>query len=92
MFRDGPNITQSEPLESGMLDMLNAAELRRLAMECAGRAGGADCAPDERARLLTMREALLDLAANADWLAGRPIMDAARQSASATQQEASARC
>jgi hypothetical protein len=39
-----------------------------------------------------MREALLDLAANADWLAGRPIMDAARQSASATQQEASARC
>ena len=67
-----------------MPDMLNAAELRRLAMECAARAGGADCAPDERTRLLTMREALLDLAANADWLAGRPIIDTGRQAA--TQQ------
>jgi hypothetical protein len=58
-----------------MPDMLNAAELRRLAMECAARAGDADCSPDERTRLLKMREALLDLAVNADWLAGRPITD-----------------
>ena len=77
-------MTESETLEVGMPDMLNAAELRRLAMECSARAGGADCTRDERARLLTMREALLDLAVNADWLAGRPIMDTGRQAA--TQQ------
>jgi hypothetical protein len=62
-----------------MPDMLNAAELRRLAMECAARAGHADCSPDERNRLLKMREGLLDLAVNADWLAGRPIIDTTRQ-------------
>jgi hypothetical protein len=84
MFREGANMIQSQTLEVGMPDMLNAAELRRLAMECASRAAGADCAPDERARLLTMREALLDLAVNADWLAGRPTIDTGRQAA--TQQ------
>jgi hypothetical protein len=62
-----------------MPDTLNAAELRRLAMECAARADHFDCDPDERTRLLTMREALLDLAMNADWLAGRLTMDAMRQ-------------
>jgi hypothetical protein len=52
-----------------MPDLLNAVELRRLAMECAVRAG--DVEPAERERLLTMRESLLALAENADWLAGR---------------------
>jgi hypothetical protein len=66
-----------------MPDMLNSAELRRLAMECAARAGHAECDPDERIRLLKMREALLDLAVNADWLAGRPTIDTMRQPAAA---------
>lgn len=54
-----------------MPDLLNAAELRRLAMQCSARAEHADCSASERERLLKMREALLDLAQNADWLAGR---------------------
>lgn len=55
-----------------MRDTLNAAELRRWAMRCAARASDDDCADDERARLLTIREALLSLAVDADWLVGRP--------------------
>ena len=55
-----------------MPDTLNAAELRRLAMECAAMADAAECAAEERERLLTMRESLLALADNADWLAGKP--------------------
>ena len=55
-----------------MPDTLNAAELRRLAMECAAMADADGCPADERARLLTMRESLLALADNADWLAGKP--------------------
>jgi hypothetical protein len=78
-----PKIVASEPQEVSVPDMLNAAELRRLAMECAARAGRADCAPDERTRLLKMRKALLDLAVNADWLAGRPTIDTMRQPAAA---------
>lgn len=54
-----------------MPDMLNAAELRRLAMRCSARAEEENCTTTERERLLKMREALLDLAQNADWLAGR---------------------
>ncbi|MCK9914543.1 hypothetical protein MXD81_35835 [Microbacteriaceae bacterium K1510] len=54
-----------------MPDMLNAAELRRLAMQCSARAEHENCSTTERERLLKMREALLDLAQNADWLAGR---------------------
>jgi len=54
-----------------MLDTLNAAELRRWAMQCAVEADDESCAAEERTRLLTMRESLLALAENADWLAGR---------------------
>ena len=54
-----------------MPDTLNAAELRRWAMECGAKANRADCGDDERSRLLKMREALLSLAENADWLAGK---------------------
>lgn len=54
-----------------MPDTLNAAELRRLAMECAAMADADGCPADERERLLTMRESLLALADNADWLAGK---------------------
>jgi hypothetical protein len=55
-----------------MRDTLNAAELRRRAMRCSARASDSDCMADERDRLLTIREALLSLADNADWLIGRP--------------------
>jgi len=54
-----------------MPDLFNAAELRRLAMQCAARAERANCTTTEREQLMKMREALLDLAQNADWLAGR---------------------
>jgi hypothetical protein len=63
-----------------MPDTLNAAELRRLAMECAAMADANGCAAEERERLLTMRESLLALAENADWLEGKaaspPVADA----------------
>jgi hypothetical protein len=53
-----------------MPDTLNAAEMRRLAMRCAVRASEPDCGADDRERLLRMREGLLEVAANADWLSG----------------------
>lgn len=54
-----------------MPDTLNAAEMRRLAMQCAARAAQSGLSADERERMLRMREGLLEVAANADWLAGR---------------------
>jgi predicted metal-dependent enzyme (double-stranded beta helix superfamily) len=54
-----------------MPDTLNAAELRRWAMECGARAYIAGCTADESTRLLKMRESLLALAENADWLNGK---------------------
>lgn len=54
-----------------MPDTLNAAEMRRLAMECAARASEPDCGTSERERMIRMREGLLEVAANADWLSGR---------------------
>lgn len=60
-----------------MVDTFNAAELRRWAMECGARADAANCTTEERDRLLTMRESLLALADDADWLAGKPVRTAA---------------
>lgn len=54
-----------------MPDTLNAVEMRRLAMQCAARAYDSTCQPEERERMLRMRESLLALAVNADWLDGR---------------------
>jgi hypothetical protein len=48
-----------------------APTLRRWAMECAAKADDPSIKPDERKRLLKMREALLDLANAQDWLDGR---------------------
>ena len=45
-----------------------APTLRRWAMECAAKADDPSITPDERKRLLKMREALLDLANTQDWL------------------------
>ncbi|MEJ2377158.1 MAG: hypothetical protein P8Y53_03715 [Pseudolabrys sp.] len=53
-----------------MPDTLNAAALRRGAMQCAAKADDKGVSAQERERYLTMREALLVLADNADWLAG----------------------
>jgi len=44
-------------------------DLRRWAMQCAARAQSA-ASPFERNRLLSMRDSLLHLADNEDWLAG----------------------
>jgi len=54
-----------------MPDTLDAADLRRWAMQCSAEAESDGCSVEERSRLLKMREALLDLAENADWLAGK---------------------
>lgn len=54
-----------------MHDTLNAASLRRLAMECAAKASRQDCNSEERDRLEKMRESLLALAIDADWLDGK---------------------
>jgi len=54
-----------------MTDTLNAAEMRRLAMQCAARAQDSSVSEEERLRLMRMREGLLEIAASADWLAGR---------------------
>jgi hypothetical protein len=54
-----------------MPNTLNAAEMRRLAMQCAARASEIGLSLAERERMLRMREGLLEVAANADWLAGR---------------------
>jgi hypothetical protein len=52
-----------------MPDTLNATELRRWAAQCADRAQTLRC-EEERERLRRMREAILTLAKDADWLAG----------------------
>ncbi len=54
-----------------MPDTLDAAALRRLAMQCGAEADANCCSAEERGRLLKMREALLHLAENADWLDGK---------------------
>jgi hypothetical protein len=60
-----------------MPNTLNAAEMRRLAMQCAARASQFGVSADERDRMLRMREGLLEVAASADWLAGRWVAAAA---------------
>jgi hypothetical protein len=54
-----------------MPDTLNAAELRRWAMQCGAEAETNGCSAEKRSRLLKMREALLALAESADWLDGK---------------------
>ena len=50
---------------------ISASALRRWAMECDAQAADPRAGGDERDRLLKMREALLTLAENQDWLDGR---------------------
>ena len=54
-----------------MSDLLDAATLRRWAMECAAQADDPRASGEERERLLKMREGLLELASTQDWLVGQ---------------------
>ena len=54
-----------------MTDTLNAAELRRWAMQCGAQADHPHASGDERERPLKMRASLLAIAADADWLDGK---------------------
>jgi hypothetical protein len=55
---------------------VTGAELRKWAARCAAQAKETRSIPD-RARLLAMRDALLDLADNEDWLSGKvPLVPA----------------
>jgi hypothetical protein len=53
-------------------DQIQAELLKRWAMECADEAQKPRHNEEQRARLLKMREALLDLATTHDWLDGHP--------------------
>ena len=48
-----------------------APTLRRWAMECAAKADDPKTKPEQRERLLKMREALLEVARTQDWLDGK---------------------
>ena len=50
---------------------MDAASLRRWAMQCGAQATDPRASGDERERLLKMRAALLQVANTQDWLAGR---------------------
>ena len=54
-----------------MTDLMDAATLRRWAMQCAAQANDPRMTGDERERLLKMRTALLELADMHDWLEGQ---------------------
>jgi hypothetical protein len=56
-----------------MTDQMEAATLRRWAMQCADQADNPRASGDERDRLLRMREALLELAKTKDWLDGKTL-------------------
>lgn len=64
-----------------MFDLHNADELRQWAASCAEKAERVAEVRAERERLLEMKDALLALADNADWLAGRPVEMAYRSAA-----------
>jgi hypothetical protein len=68
-----------------MVDAPSALELRTWALQCAQRADDPKCSGEDRARLLKMRASLLELADNADWLAGRRQQDATNASSGAVQ-------
>ena len=56
-----------------------APTLRQWAMKCAAQADNPKITPAERERLLKMRDALLDLANEQDWLDGRKKPSAPQQ-------------
>lgn len=67
----------------------SAAELRRWASDVADYLQSAETA-EEQKRLKKVRRALLDLADNEDWLAGRRHCDVSQHSVPAERERASA--
>lgn len=53
------------------INSISSADLRRWAMECYDQAVNPRASGDERERLLKMRESLLILAEEQDWLNGK---------------------
>ncbi len=53
------------------INAISAADLRRWAMECYDQAVDPRASGDERERLLRMRQSLLILAVEQDWLNGK---------------------
>lgn len=62
-----------------MIDTLSSPELRRQAMRARALADDPACSNEERRRLMDMHVSLLGLAETANWLAGKPAGDDARQ-------------
>jgi hypothetical protein len=58
-------------MKAALIDLHSSSGLRRWAMQCAAAAEDRHASGDERDRLLTMRKALLELAAAQDWLDGK---------------------
>jgi hypothetical protein len=56
---------------AAVIDSTDAGYLRRWAMQCFEQANNSRVSGEERARLMTMRDALLTLADTQDWLSGR---------------------
>jgi hypothetical protein len=56
-----------------MTDLMDAATLRRWAMQSRAQADNPRTSGDERERLLKMQTALLELAQTQDWLEGRDL-------------------
>ena len=63
-----------------MTATLTASDLRRWAMRCGSEAADA-ASDDDRMRLLKMRDALIQLAENEDWLNGKSFSRSNAQSA-----------
>ena len=61
-----------------MIRRIDAAGLRRWAMQCAAQAEDPRASGDERERLLKMRTALLEMARTQDWLDGEKQMETVR--------------
>ena len=53
------------------INAISSADLRRWAMECYDQAVNPRASGEERERLLTMRQSLLTLAEQQDWLNGK---------------------
>jgi hypothetical protein len=71
-----------------MTPPLSAAELRRWALCCASQAENLGTSDESRTRLLKMREAILSLANNQDWLDGAPTHRAANSETAEDVQDA----
>ncbi len=63
-------------MNASMNTNLSAAELRHWAAQCDARARDAMCSGEEYERLIKMRNGLLAVAAQQEWLDGVPLRQA----------------